>query len=224
MQLTRQPELEVHSVVALGEFNPMIFHPSWFSQNELLPPEETDEAESPIVTREISTFTVSDIHVQVEQGRFGLTTKNSAKTPLLRDLAIGCFTLLEHTPLNAMGLNLDYDFEMRTIGEWHAVGNRLAPKSAWSNILENPGMRAIVMEGKRTGCSADQIHIRVQPSNRAGQGIYVAVNQHYILHATNRKTVRQRNVEALRILKEDWNSFRHYASEAASSIIAGPIA
>lgn len=224
MPPTRQPEQEVHSVVALGDFNPMIFHPSWFSQNELLPSEETDEAESPIVTREISTFTVSDVHVQVEQARFGLTTKNSAKATLLRDLAIGCFTLLEHTPLNALGLNLDFDFEMRSADEWHAVGNRLAPKSEWANIIENPGMRAIVMEGKRTGNSADRIHIRVQPSSRPAHGVYVAINQHYILKASNRETVRQRNAEALRILNDDWNSFRHYALEAAVSIIAGPTA
>lgn len=70
------PVQEVHAIVTLGEFNPMIFHPAWFAANNLLPEEETDKAEGLIVTRELATFVVSDIHFQVEQGRFGLTTKN----------------------------------------------------------------------------------------------------------------------------------------------------
>lgn len=212
------PSQEVHAIVTLGDFNPMIFHPAWFAANDLLPVQETDEAEGLIVTRELATFVVSDVHVQVEQGRLGLTTKNPAQAPLLLDLAEGCFRLLEHTPLNHLGLNLDLEFEMPSVEAWHAVGDRLAPKDPWSGILLDPGMRAVVIEGKREACDADRIHIRVQPANRP-QGVFIGVNQHYNIKTDECQSVRQRNTEAIRVAKKDWNSFRHYAKEAATLII-----
>ena len=74
------------------------------------------------------------------------------------------------------------------------------------------------MEGKREECDADRIHIRVQPTNRA-QGVLVGVNQHYNIKTEQRQSVRERNAEAIRVVKEDWSSFRRYAREAALSII-----
>lgn len=209
---------EVHAIVTLGEFNPMIFHPAWFANNNLLPEEETAEAEGLVVTRELSTFQVSDIHVQVEQGRFGLTTKNPAQAPLLLDLAEGCFRLLEHTPINHLGLNLDLEYEMPSVEDWHAVGDRLAPKAPWSGILSNPGMRAVVMEGQRDGCDADRVHVRVQPTNRV-QAVFVGVNQHYNIKTEARQSVRERNAEAIRVVNEDWNSFRRFAKDSALAVI-----
>ena len=214
------PVQEVHAIVTLGSFNPMIFHPAWFAANNLLPPQETDEAEGLVVTRELATFVVSDIHVQVEQGRFGLTTKNPAQAPLLLDLAEGCFRLLEHTPIDHLGLNLDIEFEMASLRAWHAVGDRLVPKAPWSGILVDPGMRAVVIEGKRSECEADRIHIRVQPTNRP-QGVFVGVNQHYNIKTEQRESVPERNAKAIRVIKEDWTSFQRYARNSALSIITG---
>lgn len=220
MNLKFRFEQETHSVVVLGDFNPKIFHPDWFSSNGLLPPQLTDEASSPLyVSRELTTFVVDDIHIQVEQSRLGLTTKNPAKFPAVKDLALGCLQLLEHTPLKALGLNLDFEKDMETADSWHAVGDGLAPKEPWRDLLQKPGLNTIVMEGQRAGCAADRVHIKVKPSPLSQYAVYVGINQHYDLDGPEQKSVRHRNREAQRILTDDWNSFRQYAGQCASILV-----
>ena len=216
-------EQEVHSIVLLGDFNPSIFHPTWFSLNDLLPAEETEAVAELLITREVATYDVSDINVQVESHRFGLTTKDSAKAPVIRDLAMGSFGLLEHTPLQAVGLNLDVEVAVEGIEQWHKIGHRLAPKATWETILEHPGMRGIHIEGKRPDCPADVLNIRVQPSNpsKGIYGVIIRVNQHYNIDPKDEMSVRARNDAVMRILQDDWKSFRPFALRAAEQIISG---
>ncbi|MCR9293907.1 MAG: DUF616 domain-containing protein [bacterium] len=214
-----EPEQEVHSLVLLGSFNPSIFHPAWYSDNDLLAKEETAEALDLILTREVSTFTVNDIHFQIEQHRFGLTTKDAAKAPFLRDLAIGTFVLLEHTPLTALGLNLELEFALPSVEAWHEVGHRLAPKEPWKTILENPGMRGLVMEGKRPDCDANRIQIRVQPSRSITHGVLVGMNQHYDIKTESRESVRECNAEVIRILNNEGQSLRSFLLKASDTLV-----
>ncbi len=213
-------EQKIFAVVILGDFNPAIFHPSWFAQNELIPNEEVGDATDLICTNEVSTFLLNDVHFQVERQRFGLTTKNASNAPLLRDLAVGIFTLLEHTPLTAVGLNLDLTYSLDSKEAWHAVGDRLAPKGCWQGILAGPGMLGVSMQGKRANCNADRVSIRVQPVPGIENGIFVGVNQHYAIETENRTAIFDRNQEVMRILNEDWFPFHAYAEVAALNLIS----
>ena len=212
-------EQSVFAVVILGDFNPAIFHPLWYAQNELIPNEEVADAIDVVTSDQVSTFLHNNVHVQVERHRFGLTTKDPSRAPYLRDLAVGTFTLLEHSPLNAIGLNREMRFKMLTADAWNEVGHCLAPKEPWMGILETPGMRVVAMEGKRADCEADQITIRVQPASGLENGVFVAVNQHYNLKKSDNVPVSDRNAEALRILNSDWHPFCGFAEQAAVSLI-----
>jgi hypothetical protein len=132
-------------------------------------------------------------------------------------LAAGTLAILEHTPLKAIGLNRDMVFTVETDQAWHEVGDRLVPKTDWRRVLDNPGMLQVVVEGKRPDCSANQLHVRIQPS--ADRGIMVAVNQHYQLETEQRKEVRDRHTEAIRVLHDDWTSFVAYALNAARTML-----
>jgi hypothetical protein len=79
-------------------------------------------------------------------------------------------------------------------------------------------MTQVVVEGKRSGCNADRVQIRVQPTGP--RGVLVAINQHYQLETADRKDVRERNKEAIRVLRDDWTSFLNYARDAAIRLIA----
>ena len=94
---------------------------------------------------------------------------------------------------------------------------RLAPTAPWDSVLEKPQMRVILMEGKRQGCEAAKISIRVQP--QLPSNCIVAINQHYVLGKEERTSVQQRNENALHALREDWQSFRTYAQQTAPKLI-----
>jgi len=214
---TLQPFQEASSVVFIGSFNPMIFQPSWFSDNDLMAESLTSMAEEVIITRELSIFVVSNIHVQVELGRFSLTTSDASMAPVIRDIAVGCFSVLEHTPLDLLGMNLDSTFESIPDQKWDKMTSRFAPSAPWDSVLEKPQMRVILMEGRRAGCNASKVTIRVQP--QLPSGCLVAINQHYVLGQEERTSVQQRNENALRALQDDWQSFRTYAQKAAPKLI-----
>ena len=216
-----EPEQRVIAVVILGDFNPAIFHPLWYAQNDLIPEEEIGDASDVITSAEVSTFLLNEVHFQVERHRFGLTTKDASKAPYLRDLAVSSFTLLEHTPLTAMGLNLDLHFSLPSSEAWHQVGYRLAPKECWQGVLESPGLRGVSMEGTRPDCDADRVWIRVQPAGGLEHGVFVGINQHYNIETKKRKSIAERNTEVMRILNDDWNSFHSYAEHAAVLLVAG---
>jgi hypothetical protein len=215
----REPEQQVFSVVILGNFNPKIFHPLWYAQNELIAKQELDEAEDILSSSEVSMFNWNGIHFQIEQHRFGLTTKDAAQVPQLRDLAIGSFSLLEHTPLTALGFNLESRFQLPSRDAWKSVGHRLAPKQHWQSVLEDPGMISVAMLGKRNDCSADRISIRVAPASGLENGVVVSINQHYNIETEHRISTADRNNEVMRALKDDWKSFRNYAESAASILV-----
>ena len=213
------PEQQVFAVVILGNFNPAIFHPLWYAQNGLIPEQEIGDATDLVTTDEVSTFQLNDVHFQVERHRFGLTSKDPSKLPYLRDLAMGSFTLLEHTPLTALGLNSDFRFSLPSAEDWHAVGDRLAPKMCWASIIEKPGMLGVSMQGKRPDCPAARISIRLQPASGLDYGVFVAINQHYDIETEQRRSIALRNAEVMRVLRDDWNSFRFFALNAAQALI-----
>jgi hypothetical protein len=212
-----EPDRQSYAIVVLGDFNPSIFQPLWFSLNGLMPEEEAKNADIAIIHKQIASFSTGKIQIQVDDSRLGLTTVESSQGPILRDLAIGTLSILEHTPLKAIGLNRDMVFPMETDDAWHQVGNRLVPKSDWEKIFDRPGMQQVVVEGHRTDCSADRLHVRVQPS--ANKGVLIAVNQHYQLETEQRVEVRERHNEAIRVLQDDWPSFVTYARQAAEKLL-----
>ena len=205
------------AIVVLGDFNPSIFQPLWFSSNGLMPEEETKDADISLIHKQVASFSISKIQIQVDDSRLGLTTFESPQGPILRDLAIGTLSILEHTPLTAIGLNHDMVFPLETDEAWHAVGDRLVPKSDWKQIFDDPGMRQVLVEGKRPNCSADRVHVRVQPS--ANYSVSISINQHYQLETDERAEVRDRHREAIRVMQDDWTSFVSYARDAACKLL-----
>ena len=213
------PERQTFSVVLLGEFNPAIFQPLWFSYNSLVPQEEIENVDLSVVHNAVTSFEVGEISIQVNKRRFGITTVKSSQGPQVRDLAVGTISILEHTPLTSLGLNLDMIFGFDSVEEWHAFGHRLVPKSDWGLFLKSPGMTSVHVEGKRDDVPSAKISFRVEPSGDVPNGVLIATNQHYELMAPHRLDVRQRHDEAIRILNEDWVPFCAYARSAARKLL-----
>lgn len=211
-----EPEQSL-SIVVLGDFNPSIFQPLWFSSNGLMPIEETKAAEITVIHRKVAAFLMGGIQVQVDESRFGLTTTEDSCAPLLRDLAAGTLSILEHTPLKAIGLNLDRAIELSSEEEVTEFVDAIAPKQHWEDILHEPHAQQVIIAGTRTDCIADRIQIRVQ--RVAEHRVFVGINQHYQLATDGDSEPRECHHKALRSLREDWTGFCRFADEAATRVM-----
>ena len=62
---------------------------------------------------------------------------------------------------------------------WHGIGHLLAPKDPWNAIVEEPGLRLMIMEGRRRGAGGGTLHIKVEPSSKVEHGLYVEINEEF---------------------------------------------
>jgi len=213
-----EPEIDSVAIVVIGSFNPAILHPLWFSQNGLIREQEGQNAEIQIVHREASIFKTEWFSLQVTKDRFFLAASDPTMHLPARDLALGTFRLLEHTPLTAFGLNRIQEFRIDSEDEWHAIGDQLAPKDKWWDFMIRPGMRSLTIEGKRQKSDSDRIQIHIEPVPREMHGVVIRVNEHYSLEADSYKTVASQHERLANVLTNAWVDFMSYAEQTMQMV------
>jgi len=179
--VVKKPEIEGMNIVFRGDFNPKIFQPAWFAAQGLIRNEEADEATVEIIHPTIVVFTLDWLQIQIEPNRFYAGTNQSPYIEILKDLILGTFRILNHTPIKMMGINYNSHFPMDSEDAWHDVGHRVAPKDMWNKILKKPGLRSLTMQGERPDDHKGHIAVRIEPSNRVRHGIFININDHYEL-------------------------------------------
>ena len=117
-----------------------------------------------------------------------------------------------------MGLNTEFHFRVPSERYWHDVGDRLAPKPDWVNILNNPGMRSLIMEGQRSDKYAGAINVNVAPSSNVQPGIFVMVNDHF--QWDDRSFRSEGTAQARRVLNEEWTTSVRNGLEIATQIVS----
>ena len=174
-----KPSIQGHHIVLVGDFNPKIFQPAWFGAEELLRKGEADGAQVEIIHPEVVIFSLEWLRLEVTRDRFSAATKMEAYDEVVRDLIVGTFRLLRHTPLRKMGVNREMHFQMQSEDQWNEIGHSLAPKTLWENVLEKPGMRSMVIQGMRQDELKGYIQVAVEPSTQVHPGVYMRVNDHF---------------------------------------------
>ena len=89
-------EISNSSIVAVGNFNPPIFSPDWLERNKLIGEDDAEGARNDaglVISHQISRFDTEWFTLQVLEGQFSLISKGPLQ-PMLKDLAIGIFTLI----------------------------------------------------------------------------------------------------------------------------------
>lgn len=170
-------ESEEISIVLIGDFNAKIFHPAWFAQEGLIRKSEAEGAIIEIVHRDIASFRLDWLAVEVLPNRFAATTRSLAFRSSLRDLVLGTFDALRHTPTKQLGINLNRRFQFASDTEWHNLGHYLAPKSPWQNFMRQPGMRGLDIQGVRSDGAPGHVLVSVVPDRPAL--VSVRVNDHF---------------------------------------------
>jgi hypothetical protein len=210
----RIPEIDSAAIALVGSFNPSIFQPQWFARQGLLPPAEADAAEIKVLVPQICHFETERFIVQVTNDRFAASSKANTSSPPLRDLVIGTFFVLEHTPVTAIGLNREMHIPTESEEQWHRLGDRLVPKEGWQGILEGRiGMLSLDVTTDKTGQPGAKVNVKVQPSVRVKFGAYFLINEHY--PAPEEKPL----AGAMSVLRDRWEGAQLYAAQIASHIL-----
>ncbi len=171
-----QPVEDHAIVVLLGSFNPAIFHPGWFAAKGLIRDSEAAGAENPVVTPDVASFRAGWLHLMVTRERFQATATDPAHHVLLRDLVVGAFHLLEHTPASVVGMTRAMHFRLPDADAWHAVGHLVMPKDPWEGLIERPGLRTLLAMGERPGGRAGKRFVTIEPSAKhPTDGVFIAV-------------------------------------------------
>jgi hypothetical protein len=174
-------QAESTAVVLAGSFNPRIFEPAWFSSEGLVPVEEANAAEVQLIDRDFCHLNFGWISLVVTEDRFQAeSTPGTVNDNQIRDLLIGVFRLLPHTPVKQGSIHHRWQIELDGEEAWHAVGHALAPKEPWNGILEEPGLFDFAMQGVRPDDLEGAVKIRVQPSRAVENGIFLNVNDEFV--------------------------------------------
>jgi hypothetical protein len=178
-----RPKLEIEgvSVVVLGDFNPAMFRPMWFSRNGLVRDEEpasaATESGSVIVTPATAFFTMGWLSVHVLTERLEMSTVDAAQFSTLRDVAAGTMQLLSHTPARAAGINYDCHFRLEP-NAWVDISGHVVDLERWRGVLESPTLQTVVLQGARPEGREGSIRLKVESSPRVRPGVYIQVNEH----------------------------------------------
>lgn len=204
------------SIVLVGSFNPGIFHPTWFEKQELLPVVETQNAQIEVISNDVAIFVMSWVRIEVLGERFVARTIDESKFGPLRDLIVGTFRLLEHTPVTQVGLNREIEYQLPTEVLWHNVGHKLAPKEPWLPYVKSPGMKSLLMEAQRDDDQAGVLNITVKPVVNIPskpKTVHIQVNDHVELG--DAKTA----LDACKIIEETWDTSLSRATKISEGLI-----
>jgi hypothetical protein len=180
----------------------------------LLPESEVEDATVQVVHPQVCQFETERFVLQVTTDRFVAATKPNATPEPLRDLVLGTFYILEHTPATALGINRQMHFPLGSEEAWHRLGDRLAPKAGWNDVLPGrPGMRTLEIHSFKDETKGPAILVRVQPSAKVQFGVYFEVNDHHPAPASNGLR------DLLTILQHEWEAANEHAIRVVRHIL-----
>jgi hypothetical protein len=215
-----KPTLEIdgRAITLLGSFNPLIFQPAWFVQQELL---STDEAEGEalsvdVITKDIVAFHADWLQIQVIDGRFLALATHAGHFDELRDLVANTFSILHHTPIHAVGLNRDSHFQMGSESDWHAVGHRLVPPDNFDSVLKQPGLASLVVQGVRDDGRDGARRVKIEPSARLEHGVFIEANDEIRFRPPDSSRSAREVVELLS--GSVWDDFETYAARVIDEV------
>lgn len=173
-----------YSVVLLGRFNPLIFHPLWLLKKRLIP--ESDVVNKQIVINsQVSQYPIGDwMQMTVTPDRCEFKIQKPERIVVMKDLIMGTLNSLPETPIIAMGINRGNIINLGDAGSFYKFGSKLAILDIWKDCLHTPRLRDIIIEDVEKTVEGEEIvrrRIQIKSAEIKDQQfcIDVNLNNHY---------------------------------------------
>lgn len=184
--------IDTRSIVLLGNFNPYIFQPDWFIQQGLLgsadlpwlggdgEDREKEEIGNPflLITPEFTRVQMAWGEIASTSEQFSVRTTRTTDALLAKDLLVGTFTYLGHTPVRGLGFSRAVHHSLEVDGAWEAFAAEVTPSGEWISGIEGAKVHSLTLEGV-SGRDDGSILVTVEKSNRLPNGVYIAINDHF---------------------------------------------
>ena len=177
--LLEKKEIQGHSIVCIGSFNPTIFQPEWFARNGLIAEKQVETAQIELIHKDLTIFSLDWLKLELTRDRFAISTLNEAFYEALRDLVFGIFKILKHTPINQAGFNFEYHVGISSNEEMLKFLNLVSPMAYWSKIFDDPEFGSILIKEKRKTKPDGFTSIRIEKSFRITNGLFFQFNDHF---------------------------------------------
>lgn len=179
---------EFHSIVLIGGFNPMIFHPFWMLQKGLIAERDVTE-DKILVHNQLSRFMIGDwLEFTVNKERCEFKVQSKDNVVLMLDLIKGTLNALPEIPVTAIGINKGRIIKIENSDDYYKVGAKLAPLHLWEDSFKNPRLRTIAIEDiKSEEFSGTRRCVIIKPAEITNVpfAIDVNINNHYDLNPQN---------------------------------------
>jgi len=121
-----------------------------------------------------------------------------------------------------MGINRHAHIKLESVDKWHYLGDILAPKDHWKKILHDEagerdtGLQSLtVRKSKRPDGLLGYVQVKVEPSSRVPNGVFVEVNDHFEISAKDPLGCE----EILEILENNYSMSMPRSDEIIDSLI-----
>lgn len=195
-------ERKQYSIVIIGSFNPEMFHPQWFNRQGIISQEDMEFAidqnsQSPLVVApQLTIFRTPQMTVQIDTKRFEV---KADKEPLISliDFVTKTFENLSSYSIKAFGFNFIANYKAESKEEYHKIGDLLAPKGYWEELLNEEitgndrisGLDFIRMK-KQKKDSNNYILFTLQSSPFFLNAFMLSCNDHNVLDENNQSADR----------------------------------
>jgi hypothetical protein len=196
-------QINMVSIVVIGDFNPVIIQPFWLLSKKLIKEEEADTAKVDLIHNELVQFHIKDwLYLQVTREKLEVKTTQEPYFGALRDLVVSIFTFLKETPLRAVGINHTRHYSVEE-KQYHELGNRIAPLSNWSNLFKKPEVLSVeILQKGETNRPGGEIRVQIRPSDS------IKTRFTFMTNVNDHSVVSDAKV-LVSLLKESWqNSFK----------------
>jgi hypothetical protein len=210
-------DTEEASIVLVGSLNPAIFHPEWLLRNDLITQDDLKGANTEIVHRDLSKFSLDWLTIDVTRDKFIARTNDPSKFSPLKDLMISVLKILEHLPIDKMGMNVTRDYKIDDETLWHKVGDNLAPKAFWNDLPQRVGLTSMNVNSPRDDDLKGEINVGVVSIIKDYKGVRFTFNSHIELKYTeNEKEIVQ---DAASIILKHWENTLSFAIKTCDNIL-----
>lgn len=204
-----------------GSFNPQILQPAWLAAQNLIRDSESENAKIRIVHSEIVAFGLDWADVEIERDKLTIQATPKSESPeQVRDLALGIIEILDHTPIEHVGISFFAHYALADQATRDKLGWTLVPPAPFSKQIERPGMRTLKIAGRRPGEEEGPggLLVTIEPSAQImPNGVFINVlDQYNILdHQPNLGTG-----PAVECVKSNWDASSKRAEAISAEIFS----